>query len=329
MKQKKTGMKQKIILETERLYLRRLTQGDFRDLCKILQDEEAMYAYEHAFSDGEVHEWLDRQLARYEDYDFGLWAVTLKETGELIGQCGITKQDCDGEIVAEIGYLFQRAFWHQGYAAEAALACKRYGFETLGIEELYSIIRPENTASCRVAEKNGMRVKGQFTKHYYNMDMPHLIYSVKKPSWDKYDASRRPGPEEIGAYVDCSLWEELLAYMEEQYQLKPVIEYSGCSAAPGWNIKYKKAGRGLCTLYPEQGGFTVLVVIGEREREQTEGVLPSCTEYIRNLYLSTKVGMGQRWLMIDVRDWEILEDVKTLISMRRQPGSSPARRGSK
>ena len=80
------------ILETKRLYLRKLNQEDFSFFCKILQDEEVMYAYEHAFSDEEVQEWLNRQLARYAQYGFGLWAVILKENEELIGQCGLTMQ---------------------------------------------------------------------------------------------------------------------------------------------------------------------------------------------------------------------------------------------
>ena len=70
----------KKILETDRLILREMTENDFDALCNILQDAEVMYAYEHAFSDEEVHDWLDRQLNRYKQYGFGLWAVILKET---------------------------------------------------------------------------------------------------------------------------------------------------------------------------------------------------------------------------------------------------------
>lgn len=57
-----------------------------------MQDKDVMYAYEHAFSDGEVRQWLDRQMKRYEEYDFGLWAVILRENECMIGQCGITRQ---------------------------------------------------------------------------------------------------------------------------------------------------------------------------------------------------------------------------------------------
>ena len=79
-----------IILETERLYLREMNQGDFHSLCKILQDDDTMYAYEGAFSDEEVQEWLDRQVSRYQKWNFGLWSLILKETDEMIGQCGLT-----------------------------------------------------------------------------------------------------------------------------------------------------------------------------------------------------------------------------------------------
>lgn len=169
-----------MILETERLYLRKLNQDDFESLCKILQDEETMYAYEGAFSDAEAHEWLDRQLARYEKWGFGLWAVVLKASGELIGQCGLTMQPWKEQKVLEIGYLFRREYWHKGYATEATRACKKYAFETLGADEVCSIIRDTNIASQKVAVRNGMSVKDTWTKHYRGVDMPHYRYVASR-----------------------------------------------------------------------------------------------------------------------------------------------------
>ena len=67
-------------LETKRLILREMTQADFQDLAEILQNPRVMYAYEHDCSDKDVQVWLDRQLARYSRYGFGLWAVVLKST---------------------------------------------------------------------------------------------------------------------------------------------------------------------------------------------------------------------------------------------------------
>lgn len=172
-------MKNDIILETERLYLRKMTYDDLDSLRAILCDPEVMYAYEHAFDDDEVNEWLKKQLKRYENDGFGLWAVILRSTGEMIGQCGLTYQDCDGERVIEIGYLFAKAFWHNGYATEAAKGCRHYAFNKLGAQEVFSIIRDTNKASENVALRNGMKYRGTFVKHYYNIDMPHNIFSVK------------------------------------------------------------------------------------------------------------------------------------------------------
>ena len=109
-----------MILETERLYLREMNQNDYGDLAEILQNPKVMYAYEHDFSDNDVQEWLDRQVERYKKYGFGLWAMILKNTGEMIGQAGLTIQPYKDKEVLEIGYLLKESFWHNGYASEAA-----------------------------------------------------------------------------------------------------------------------------------------------------------------------------------------------------------------
>lgn len=167
-----------MIIETERLILRRMTQDDYYDLCKILRDIEVMYAYNGAFSTIQTQEWLDKQLTRYESDGIGLYAVILKESSEMIGQCGLTFQEIPNERVVEIGYLFQKKFWHCGYAVEAARACRDYAFNELKVDEVYSIIRDINLPSIKVAERNGMTKKGEMVKHYRGVDMPHYIYSV-------------------------------------------------------------------------------------------------------------------------------------------------------
>lgn len=169
-----------MILETERLLLRMLTANDYAGLCDILQDEKVMYAYEHAFSDEEVIHWLNRQLQRYRENGFGLWAVILKHSGKLIGQAGITLQPWRNRQVHEIGYLFNRRYWHHGYATEAASACRDYAFCKLGLTEVYSIIRDNNIASQNVAVRNGMTMVGTVTRYYAGYIMPHLVYRIRK-----------------------------------------------------------------------------------------------------------------------------------------------------
>lgn len=172
------------ILETERLLLRTLEESDYEALCLILQDAEVMYAYEHAFSDEETWAWLRRQQERYAHDGFGLWAVVLKENGRMIGQCGLTIQNCDGRRAVEVGYLFQKAYWYQGYATEAAIACRNYAFHLPDVTEVCSIIRDINRPSQAVALRNGMTHRGTFTKHYYGLDMPHYVFVTQKDEVD-------------------------------------------------------------------------------------------------------------------------------------------------
>ncbi len=149
-------------------------------LSEILQDEKVMYAYNGAFNDEETMAWLQKQLKRYDEYGFGLWGVFLKDSEEMIGQCGITMQEYKGTQVPEIGYLFAHKYWHKGYASESAVACKEYGFNILYFDTLYSIIRDTNIASQKVAINNGMTEIDTFVKHYRGIDMPHKVFCVRK-----------------------------------------------------------------------------------------------------------------------------------------------------
>ena len=165
------------IIETPRLLLREMTAADRPDLCMILQDKEVMYAYNGPFSDEEVNGWLERQTGRYREWGYGLWAVVLKLTGEMIGQCGVTRQLWNGEEMLEVGYLFRHSHWHQGYATEAARACMEYAFNILGASEACSIIRDNNIPSQQVALRNGMRkAEGVMVKHYRGAEMPHWLF---------------------------------------------------------------------------------------------------------------------------------------------------------
>lgn len=167
-------------LETPRLYMREMTESDYPALCKMLQDEDVMYAYNGAFQQEETKAWLEKQRARYQEYGFGLWGVVLKETEEMIGQCGLTMQPWKDRQLLEIGYLLQKAHWHKGYATEAAKACKEYAFTELNANEVCSIIRDTNIPSQKVALRNGMSAVDTWVKHYRGVEMPHIRYSVSR-----------------------------------------------------------------------------------------------------------------------------------------------------
>jgi len=139
-------------------------------------------------------------------------------------------------------------------------------------------------------------------------------------NWQEaYPKSEEPTLEQIEAFIASPLWNGLCSWAEGTYSIAPKVEYSTCSGAPGWNVKYKKSGRALCTLYPDSGQFIALVTIGAKEATEAELLLPACSDYIRELFARTQTFNGARWLMIRVTDERVLEDVKQLIRLRVEP----------
>lgn len=187
MEEKQKGTAPAWKLETERLRLRELTEEDWPDVCRMLQDEEVMRAWEHPFTEEEVRLWMARQIERYREYrhKYGLWAVVRKSDGRLIGQMGLTLQDRGGRYVLEIGYIFEKAAWHHGYAAESAQALRDYAFRHINVDEVYSIIRENNEPSLAVARRNGMTPVGEVVRHYYGIDMVHKICRITRDEWNR------------------------------------------------------------------------------------------------------------------------------------------------
>ena len=184
-----------VVLETERLYLREMEYGDLPSLMDILLDDETMTAYGGAFSCGEAEAWLDDQKRRYSTLGFGLWAAVHRETGKMIGQCGIIIPRWKDETFLETGYLFNKAYWHMGYATEASRGCIGYAFNTLQADSVSSIIRDTNLPSRRVAERNGMLSSDHWVKHYRGIDMPHTRYMITRERWQTmpYSQMHRAG----------------------------------------------------------------------------------------------------------------------------------------
>lgn len=132
-------------------------------------------------------------------------------------------------------------------------------------------------------------------------------------------APETPALEDIRALVALPLWDDLCGFLHTTWHAAPKLEFSKCSLAFGWNVKYRKGGRALCTLYPAPGAFTCMVSIGQRETSQAELLLPRCTPYVQALYTSSRPSRMGRWLMIGVTSAAILEDVKQLLLLRCPP----------
>jgi RimJ/RimL family protein N-acetyltransferase len=138
-----------------------------------------MQFYPKKFNRHDADQWIERNLRRYRDDGYGLFAVTLKGSEEIIGDCGVIKQNIEGEHLMEVGYHFRRDQWGHGYASEAARACMRLAFHHFGAGKIISLIRPENVPSRRVAERNGMKLERQVV-HY---GLPHLVYAMRREEY--------------------------------------------------------------------------------------------------------------------------------------------------
>lgn len=127
-----------------------------------------------------------------------------------------------------------------------------------------------------------------------------------------------PTLKELGDYIGNPVFTKFCSKLMETFQCKEKIEYSSCSWEKGWNVKFKKSGKTLCTIYPKEGYFTVMIVVGSKEKAAAEAILTECTIELQTIYRETKEGNGQRWLLIDLEEKENLyRDLLRLIQIRR------------
>lgn len=131
-----------------------------------------------------------------------------------------------------------------------------------------------------------------------------------------YGPSSQPTLDEISEYVNHDLWQDLNLFLQNTYHIQPKLVYSQCSMQRGWNLKYQKSGRSLCTLYPMENYFIALIVIGNKEMHEAELLMPLCSKYTQALYQKTASSTGGRWLMINITDRPILDDVINLLQIR-------------
>ena len=150
---------------TERLVFREMTEADLEPMATLLGDPEVMTYYAHPKDRAEALEWIRWNERLYREHGFGLWVIELRETGEFVGDCGLTPQEVEGVIDIEIGYHVRHSLQQRGYATEAAAASRDFARDKLGLSRLIAIIHPDNVASQRVAEHIGLTLEREVDRH--------------------------------------------------------------------------------------------------------------------------------------------------------------------
>jgi ribosomal-protein-alanine N-acetyltransferase len=148
------------ICQTSRLVVRELTMNDLEPLTAMHLDPEVC-RFIGLRTPEQTRNVLNEWIASYHSRGFAMWAVVSRETGQLIGRCGITPQEYEKISEPELGWTFARAHWGFGYATEAATAVMKHWFEVLKFPRIISLIYPQNVASQRVAERIGMTFERQ------------------------------------------------------------------------------------------------------------------------------------------------------------------------
>lgn len=167
-----------IILTTARLRLREMRADDLDFIAEMMSDTEVMRYFPKVATREEAAANIALNQRRYAEFGHGQWLMEELATGRPLGRCGLVMQTVDGEPIREVGYMLHRPFWKQGFAAEAALATRDYGFANYDSPFLISLIRPENTPSAGVARRMGMTP----WKEALHFNLPHTVWRVERAS---------------------------------------------------------------------------------------------------------------------------------------------------
>jgi [ribosomal protein S5]-alanine N-acetyltransferase len=164
-----------IILTTDRLILREFTHDDTDNLWKITSDAYVMRFFPATMNRTETEKFLQEIIGEYTKHGHCFWAAERKTDHEFVGMVGLLAQTVDGKLEIEIAYRLVKKYWRQGYASEAAIACRDYAFQQLKCERVISLIDKENIASVAVALKMGMA----FEKTTFIFEQYLDVYSIR------------------------------------------------------------------------------------------------------------------------------------------------------
>ena len=244
-----------MILETERLILREMTDNDYDALAAVLTDSSIMQHYPYTFDEARVRSWISRNRDRYVRDGFGLWAVCLKENGEMIGDCGLTLQPIDGKQLPEIGYHIRRDLQRRGYAREAAAAVRDWAFTHTAYPALYSYCKYTNEPSRRTAESIGMRFLMEYPDDANGIT--HVSVITKKEYLLMSEERMNMLTDRMIAWAEAHLGNSeyagrCLSFAEDALEIGNGIEiFGGDSARESYDL-YRDA---LRTGEPERGAF--------------------------------------------------------------------------
>lgn len=169
-------------IETARLRLRHFTPDDFDNLFRLYSDPEVM-RYLSPKTKEQTQTSLSKHIKQWQEQNFGIWAVIHKDSGKIIGRCGLGFLQNTPEV--ELGYVFDKSYWNMGIATEASRATLKYGFLEVKLDKIVAIAIPQNIASVRVIQKVGM--KYQKNARYYGHDV--VYYVISRSQWQPDDTS--------------------------------------------------------------------------------------------------------------------------------------------
>ena len=237
-----------IIIETERLFLREMDRNDYDALYQVLADPIIMRHYPYPFDESRVRDWIKRNLNRYQENRFGLWAVCLKDTGEMIGDCGLTLQNINGEMLPEIGYHIRRDCQRKGYAKEAAKAVRDWAFRNTDYPALYSYCKYTNIPSLRTAESIGMHFAYEYPDEANGTTHVSVI---SREDWlnELTENMIRRAKDQLGS-SDYAGW--CLSFIEDALEKSNGIEIFGGDSAKESAMLYADGTR---QGKPERGAF--------------------------------------------------------------------------
>ena len=167
-------------IETNRLFLREMNMSDFDALYAVLSDSDIMQHYPYTFDEKRVRGWIERNMERYKIFGFGLWAVCLKDTGEMIGDCGLTMQNIGGVIKPEIGYHIRKDMQRKGYAKEAASAVRDWTFENTPFGIIFSYMKYTNVPSVKSAMSWGCTQVDEFEDE---VNERTKVFAISREEW--------------------------------------------------------------------------------------------------------------------------------------------------